>query len=109
VQARLADLAGDGFAIDRIDLKPAVETAPDHPFAALALRAAAEETGLPADPVGVTYFSDAAVLSPAFGLPMAIMGPGKLGGSGGVNESVAIADVMTAARTYARIARAWLG
>lgn len=109
VQGRLADLAGDGFDFDRIDFKPAVETPPDHPFAALVLQAAADETGLPADPVGVTYFSDAAVLAPAFGLPMAIMGPGKLGGSGGVNESVAIADVMTAARAYARIARAWLG
>lgn len=108
VQARLADLAGDGFAIDRIDLKPAVETPPDHPFAALCLRAAAAATGLPADPVGVAYFSDAAVLSPAFGLPMAIIGPGKLGGSGGVNESVAVADVVTAARTYARIAGEWL-
>jgi succinyl-diaminopimelate desuccinylase len=57
----------------------------------------------------VTYFSDAAVLSPAFGLPMAIMGPGRLGGSGGINESVAVDDVMTAARAYVRIARDWLG
>jgi succinyl-diaminopimelate desuccinylase len=109
VQGRLADLAGDGFAFERIDLKPAVETPPDHPFAVVALRAAAAETGLPPDPVGVTYFSDAAVLSPAFGLPMAILGPGRLGGSGGINESVAVADVMTAARAYVRIARDWLG
>jgi succinyl-diaminopimelate desuccinylase len=109
VQSRLEDMAGDGFTFERIDFKPAVETAPDHPFAALCLAEAAGLTGLPADPVGVTYFSDAAVLCPAFDLPMAIMGPGTLGGSGGINESVAIADVMTAARAYARIARGWLG
>jgi succinyl-diaminopimelate desuccinylase len=109
VQSRLEDLAGDGFTFHRIDLKPAVDTAPDHPFAALCLATAAAVTGLPPDPIGVTYFSDAAVLCPAFNLPMAIMGPGTLGESGGINESVAIADVMTAARAYARIAQGWLG
>jgi succinyl-diaminopimelate desuccinylase len=108
VQSRLEDLAGDGFIFDRIDLKPAVETPADDPFASLCLREAAAITGLPADPIGVTYFSDAAVLCPAFGLPMAIMGPGELGGSGGINESVAVVDVMTAAKIYARIAQAWL-
>jgi succinyl-diaminopimelate desuccinylase len=109
VQSRLEDMAGDGFTFERIDLKPAVDTPPNHPFAALCLAEAAAVTGLPPDPVGVTYFSDAAVLCPAFDLPMAIMGPGTLGGSGGINESVAVADVMTAARVYARIAKGWLG
>ncbi len=109
VQSRLEDMAGDGFSFDRIDLKPAVDTAPDHPFAALCLAQATSVTGLPPDPIGVTYFSDAAVLCPAFDLPMAIIGPGTLGGSGGINESVAVADVMTAARVYAGIARGWLG
>ena len=108
VQSRLEDLAGDGFTFDRIDLKPAVETPTDDPFAVLCLREAAMVTGLPADPIGVTYFSDAAVLCPAFGFHMAIIGPGRLGGSGGINESVAVADVMTAARVYARIAERWL-
>ncbi len=109
VQSRVADMAGDGFVFDRIGLKPAVETPPEAPFAALCLREAAAVTGLPPDPIGVTYFSDAAVLCPAFKLPMAIMGPGTLGGSGGIDESVAVADVMTAARAYAQIAAAWLG
>ena len=109
VQSRLEDLAGDGFTFERIDLKPAVDTAPTHPFAALCLTEAAAITGLPPDPIGVTYFSDAAVLCPAFDLPMAIMGPGTLGGSGGINESVAVADVMTAAQVYTRIATGWLG
>jgi succinyl-diaminopimelate desuccinylase len=109
VQSRLEDMAGDGFTFTRIDLKPAVDTPPNHPFAALCLAQAASTTGLPPDPIGVTYFSDAAVLCPAFDLPMAIMGPGTLGGSGGINESVAVADVVTAARVYAGIARGWLG
>ena len=109
VQSRLEDLAGDGFVFERIDLKPAVDTSADNAFAALCLHETALVTGLPADPIGVTYFSDAAVLCSAFGFPMAIMGPGRLGGSGGINESVAVADVMKAARVYANIAKAWLG
>jgi succinyl-diaminopimelate desuccinylase len=108
VQGRLVDMAGDGFTFARIDLKPAVETAANHPFASLCLREAAALTGRPADPIGVTYFSDAAVLCPAFDMPMAIMGPGKLGGSGAVDESVLLADVVMASHAYARIARIWL-
>jgi succinyl-diaminopimelate desuccinylase len=109
IQEALVDLAGDGFAFARIDLKPAVETPATHPFAALCLQEAAALTGLPRDPVGVTYFSDAAVLCPALGMPMAIMGPGKLGGSGAIDESVLLADVVTASHAYARIAKGWLG
>jgi succinyl-diaminopimelate desuccinylase len=108
VQGRLVDMAGDGFTFARIDLKPAVETAANHPFASLCLHEAAALTGRPADPIGVTYFSDAAVLCPAFDMPMAIMGPGKLGGSGAVDESVLLADVVMASHAYARIARIWL-
>jgi succinyl-diaminopimelate desuccinylase len=109
IQQGLEDMAGDGFAFTRIDLKPAVETRSDNPFAALCLAEAAAVTGLPRDPVGVTYFSDAAVLCPAFGMPMVIIGPGQLGGSGAIDESVVLEDVVTAAKIYARIAMGWLG
>ncbi|MGL4320101.1 MAG: M20 family metallopeptidase [Paracoccaceae bacterium] len=109
VQQGLADMAGDGFSFARIDLKPAIETRADDPFAAVCLAEAAAVTGLPHDPIGVTSFSDAAVLCPAFGMPMVILGPGQLGGSGAIDESVVLADVVTAADVYARIARRWLG
>lgn len=109
VQEGLVDMAGEGFSFTRIDLKPAVETRSDDPFAALCLTEAAAVTGLPHDPVGVTYFSDAAVLCPALGVPMVIMGPGQLGGSGAIDESVVLAEVVTASKAYARIAMGWLG
>lgn len=109
VQEGLEDMAGDGFSFARIDFKPAVETRADNPFADLCLTTAAAVTGLPRDPVGVTYFSDAAVLCPALGAPMVIMGPGQLGGSGAIDESVVLADVITASRAHARIAKGWLG
>ncbi|MCU0800581.1 MAG: M20 family metallopeptidase [Rhodobacteraceae bacterium] len=108
IQEGLQDMAGEGFTFTRIDLKPAVETRADDPFAALCLDVAAATTGLPRDPVGVTYFSDAAVLCPALGVPMSIMGPGQLGGSGAIDESVLLADVVTASHAYARIAARWL-
>ncbi len=97
-----------GVGVSRIDLKPAVETDAGHPFARLCLSIAAKERGTPARPKGVAYFSDAAVLSPAFGLPIVIIGPGTLGGSGVVDESVAVDDVMRAARIFGKIAEGWL-
>jgi succinyl-diaminopimelate desuccinylase len=109
VQEGLEDMAGDGFSFTRIDLKAAVETAANDPFASLCLDAAAQITGLPRDPVGVTYFSDAAVLCPALGMPMVIMGPGQLGGSGAIDESVSLEDVVTASHAYAQMATRWLG
>ena len=109
VQEGLQDMAGDGFTFERIDLKPAVETRADAAFAAMCLEVAGAMTGLPRDPVGVTYFSDAAVLCPALGAPMVIMGPGQLGGSGAIDESVLLADVVMAAEVYVRIAKGWLG
>ena len=62
----------------------------------------------PAVPGGASYYSDAAVLAPAFNLPMVIIGPGRLGMSGQTDEHVMTADVIRAAGLYRRIALAWL-
>ncbi len=102
-------LAAPGLGIERLDLKPPVETPVDDPFVRLCLAQAARLRGVPLSPRGVAYFSDACVLAPAFGLSMVIIGPGMLGGSGAVDESCALSDVDLAARIFARIARARLG
>ena len=100
---------GAGLEIERIDHKPPVETAADHPFARICLEAAAAARGRPAEPGGAGYYSDACVLTPAFDLPMVIVGPGALGMSGRTDEYVDIAAVEAAAGLYDRIARDWLG
>ena len=101
-------LVGDDLDMERIDYKPPVETPADHPFARLCLDAVSRERGVAAVPGGASYYSDATVLTPAFGLPMAIVGPGALGMSGRTDEYVETADVERAAALYERIARDWL-
>lgn len=105
IAAAIAARAGPGITIETIDDKPPVDTPEDDPFVALCLEETARATGRPARAGGVSYFSDACILSPAFDLPMAIIGPGALGGSGALDESCAVDDLVAAARLYARIAR----
>jgi succinyl-diaminopimelate desuccinylase len=96
IEARL------GVPTTRRSFKPAVETPLDDPFLAICL----EEAG--GTPSGQPYFSDACVLAPAFGLSMAILGPGDYGTSGAVDESCLLSNIDAAADIYARIARRYL-
>jgi succinyl-diaminopimelate desuccinylase len=109
IQQGVQDMAGDGFTVTRIALMQAVETPADNAFAALCLAQSLAVTGLPSDPVGVARVADAAVLGPALGVPVAMIGPGQPGRTGAADDSVLLADVMTAARIHARIAKGWLG
>lgn len=104
IQQALTKLAGEHIQIERLDHKPAVETSAEHPFVQICIDATTQVRGESAAPQGVSYFSDACVLSPAFDLPMVIIGPGQLGGSGSLNESCSLADVDCAARIYYQIA-----
>ena len=103
ILAMLRERLGGDLDIETIDDKPPVETSSDHPFSRVCL----EAVGGDARPGGASYYSDAAVLSPAFGLPMVIIGPGELGMSGQTDEHVRIRDVERASVLYGRIARTW--
>jgi len=108
VEGAVRAALGEGFGVERLDWKPAVDTSPDAPFAKLCGEVSAAERGAAPRPGGAAYFSDACVLAPAFDLPMVIIGPGALGGSGAVDEHVDIDDLRVAARLYREIARRWL-
>ena len=108
VEKHILDHVGHDLELERLDHKPAVETARDHSFARLCLDVVSAERGVPAEPGGASYYSDAAILSPAFGLPMVIIGPGRLGMSGRTDEHVMVRDVERAVELYRRIALTWL-
>jgi succinyl-diaminopimelate desuccinylase len=108
-EGALRRLAGDGFEIERLDFKPAVETPEDDPFVRLCAAAVARAMGRPPAFRGAAYFSDAAVLAPALGAPRAIVGPGELGGSGSHDEFVEIDRLVAAADAYRDIALGYLG
>jgi acetylornithine deacetylase/succinyl-diaminopimelate desuccinylase len=85
----------------------ALGTSPDSSLA-LAAAAACREASLPADPVGVTYWTDGAHLA-ANGIETLILGPGDIADAHGPNDHVEVDDIVTAARIYLHIAHALLG
>lgn len=109
VTAQIAAVAPEGVTLRRLDFKPAVDEAPDSAFVAACSAATAGETGRNPQILGVSYYSDAAILLDGHDAPFAILGPGTLGMSGQTNETIPAGNVMAAARIYARIAADWLG
>ena len=91
-----------------LDFKPAVETRSDHPFVDLCREVCRAERGIVTPVAGVSYYSDAAIYATAYDLPFVIIGPGSLGMSGCVNESVEVQSVHDAVSIYRRIAQEWL-
>ena len=102
-------LSYEVFETERTSTVPhvALGTAPDSPLA-LAAVAACKEAGLPADPVGVTYWTDGAHLA-ANGIETIILGPGDIADAHGPNDHVKVDDIVRAGDVVLAIARELLG
>jgi len=109
IRARVAAALGEGVAVTVIDDKPPVAVAPGHPLVAACLAACRDVLGSVPEPGGVSYFSDATVLSTKLGLPRVIVGPGALGMSGARDEYVTVERLVGACEIYMRVALGWLG
>ena len=81
----------------------ALGTAPDSPLA-LAAEGACRDMGLPADPVGVTYWTDGAHLA-ANGIETLILGPGDIADAHGPSDHVRVEDIIKAAQVYLEVVR----
>lgn len=84
------------------------ETAVDHPFAALVLAATGDELGRPARAVGVPYGADMRLFC-ARGIPCVMVGTGGLEQAHAVDESVAVDELVTAARIMIRVIARFAG
>ncbi len=87
----------------------AAEASPESSIAHLTRAALAVETGSPAVDRGFTGITDARFYINDASIPTVIMGPGSLSVAHMADEWVAVDDLVTAARAYARIAVAFLG
>lgn len=103
VLAKFRAVAGDHIDLAIADFKPPVDTPPDHPFVTVCRQAVRDVLKRVPRVKGVPYYSDAAVLSPALGLPMVIIGPGETGLSGAVDEYVVLDKLFNAKRIYLNI------
>ncbi|HYT26867.1 MAG TPA: M20 family metallopeptidase [Actinomycetota bacterium] len=90
-----AELGGQGFS-------PASEVDPDAAVVRAAVAALAD-AGLPAEPVGFGGATDARILNLEAGVPAIVLGPGDLALAHSTAERVPVADLLTAARVYARL------
>jgi acetylornithine deacetylase/succinyl-diaminopimelate desuccinylase len=91
------------------DWTDAAETSPDGVVAALARAAVAAETGVAATDVGFTGITDARFYLNDASIPTIIWGPGSLSVAHAADEWVGVADLVTAARAYARVFVGFLG
>ena len=111
VDRALDDLRGEHpeLRIERgpaiIDL-PAVELAADAPIVRAA-RSAVDAAGLNANPVGVAFASDAAMLAGVGGIPAVIMGPGNIAQGHTDDEWIELSQVDAAVGLYVDTCRAF--
>lgn len=108
VLAQLVPLLPNGVSLEITDFKPAVEERPDSRFVGTCAAAVARETGHDPARLGVSYYSDGAILLAGHAAPFCILGPGTIGLSGTRDETVGAEEVRRAARIYQAIAEEWL-
>jgi succinyl-diaminopimelate desuccinylase len=109
VTSLIQETMGAAIEISRIDYKPAIETSGDHPFVRTCIEARTRELGASATPVGLSYFTDGAVICKAMNLPMVILGPGGTEMTHQHNEYCEIDRLVLAARIFTRVALEQLG
>jgi succinyl-diaminopimelate desuccinylase len=109
VLARLVKTAG--VALEPLIDLPPVWTDPDQEWAASVATAVREITGAPAeDPRTMTYFTDASVLTPAFGgVPTVICGPGQPELAHVTDEWCSIKRLDESVAIVERLCREWCG
>lgn len=105
---RLGDTVDDWAVL--VDL-PAVWTDPEAPWVRRALAATRAEHDGPQDPMaGASYFTDAAVLTPAYGgVPTIVLGPGDADQAHQTDESCSVTEIGRSTAIYRRLVRDWCG
>src|SRR5438105_5659832 len=79
VRAQLASLLGPELELTPVVDLEGMRTGEDDPFVRQVRDALAEVTGARPDPGAATYFTDASVLTPAYGgIPTVVLGPGEM-------------------------------
>jgi succinyl-diaminopimelate desuccinylase len=105
----LRDVIGDGVELERtVDTAP-VATDPDDPWAREVFEIMAPLIGETPEPRGVDYFTDASVLTSAYGgVPTVVCGPGEAGQAHGTDEWCSVERIDAAVEGYTEIARRWM-
>lgn len=108
--ASMRDRMGADVEVGEILSLPAVETNPSHPWVGEVCDVLEPLLGERPLPAGMAPFTDAAVLTPAYGGPPTIVcGPGEPDQAHRTDEWCSIARIEQAVEAYVEIARRWCG
>ncbi len=110
LRKRLAELLGDEVELTPVVDLPGMRTAEENPFVQSVMGAVARVTGERRTPGSATYFTDASVLTPAFGgIPTVVLGPGEMALCHQTDEHCRVERIEQAVAAYLEIARSWCG
>jgi succinyl-diaminopimelate desuccinylase len=106
----LRNLLGEGVDLASIVDVGAVATSPQNDWVSGVFDLCERRSGTRIDPKGATFFTDASVLTPAFGhVPTMILGPGEAVMAHKTDEFCLTPKIEDAVALYTEIARSWMG
>jgi succinyl-diaminopimelate desuccinylase len=110
LRRQIAELLGPEVELTpMVDLE-GVRTSQDDPFVQGVREAVAQVTGERPAPGIATYFTDASVLTPAYGgIPTVVLGPGEMALCHQTDEHCRVERIEQAVEAYLRIAQSWCG
>lgn len=110
LRKRLQDALGAEVELEALVDLEGIRTAENDPFVQTVIEAVAQVTRERPKPGTATYFTDASVLTPAYGgIPTVVLGPGEMALCHQTDEHCRVDRVEQAVDIYSRIARAWCG
>jgi succinyl-diaminopimelate desuccinylase len=110
LRRQLADLLGPEVELTPIVDLEGVRTAETEPLVRRTLEIAASVTGERQEAGTATYFTDASVLTPAYGgVPTVVLGPGEMALCHQTDEHCRVDRIEHAVEIYTQLAREWCG
>jgi succinyl-diaminopimelate desuccinylase len=110
LRRQLEDLLGPDVELTPIVDLEGVRTGEDDAFVRRVREIASAVTGETDAPGAATYFTDASVLTPAYGgIPTVVLGPGEMALCHQTDEHCRVDRIEQAVEIYTRLAQAWCG
>ena len=108
IRASLKEALGPEVEIDLLNQAPGIYTSPDDPWVGQVMEIVEGITGKKSEPQTVPYFTDASILTPAFGNPpTVILGPGQPEMAHKTDEYCYISKLEEAIEIYWKLIEKW--
>jgi succinyl-diaminopimelate desuccinylase len=102
-------LGADVELTSRVDV-PGLRTDADHPFVQQVFDLVERRVGRRPEPASAPYFTDASILTPAFGgVPTVVLGPGELVQAHQTDEYAEVQCIEETTELYRELGRRWCG